>query len=374
MISEDIIMKNNIKNIIVTFVFMIFIFGVMLGNVFAKDTKLSFSERRTLAGKPKYSHDKLIDGSLFEGYEKYFLDQFIFRDTFRAIKAYGEYHLLHQKDNNNIYMIDGKIYKMLYPLNEKAIHNAANKINEVYEKYLQDKNVYYSIIPDKNYFTAKENAYLHLDYERMQEIMDQNVKHMKYLDLFDVLTIDDYYDTDIHWKQDEIIDVADHLLEGMDNNFKSSNDEYSRKERYPFYGSYYGQAAIKFNPDTLVYLINTRLEHAMVYDYETELTSNIYIPEEFGGMDSYNLFLSGAKPLLTITNPEAATEKELILFRDSFGSSIAPLLLGGYSKITLVDLRYIATDLLDKYIDFTMDQDVLFLYNTEILNNSYMLK
>ncbi len=35
MISEDIIMKNNIKNIIVTFVFMIFIFGVMLGNVFA---------------------------------------------------------------------------------------------------------------------------------------------------------------------------------------------------------------------------------------------------------------------------------------------------------------------------------------------------
>jgi hypothetical protein len=78
--------------------------------------------------------------------------------------------------------------------------------------------------------------------------------------------------------------------------------------------------------------------------------------------------------LITIENPEAASDKELILFRDSFGSSIAPLLLGGYSKITMVDLRYISTDLLDNYIDFTKGQDVLFLYSTQILNNSFMLR
>ena len=79
-------------------------------------------------------------------------------------------------------------------------------------------------------------------------------------------------------------------------------------------------------------------------------------------------------PLLTISNPDCKTEKELILFRDSFGSSLAPLLIAGYSKITLVDLRYISTDILDDFIDFTKAQDVLFLYNTQILNNSYMLK
>ena len=98
------------------------------------------------------------------------------------------------------------------------------------------------------------------------------------------------------------------------------------------------------------------------------------MPDMFGGMDSYDVFLSGAKALITIDNPEGDSNKELILFRDSFGSSIAPLLLEGYSKITLVDLRYISTDLLGNYIDFSLNQDVLFLYNTQVINNSYMLK
>ena len=88
----------------------------------------------------------------------------------------------------------------------------------------------------------------------------------------------------------------------------------------------------------------------------------------------YDIFLSGAKSLLTIYNPKALNNKELIIFRDSFGSSIAPLMLKGYSKITLVDLRYLSTDLLSNYIDFSTNQDVLFLYNIVILNNSYMLK
>lgn len=69
----------------------------------------------------------------------------------------------------------------------------------------------------------------------------------------------------------------------------------------------------------------------------------------------------------------ASSSKELVLFRDSFGSSIAPLLLEGYSKITLVDIRYIHPDYLEQYMDFT-DCDVLFLYSTLVLNNSDTLK
>ena len=90
-------------------------------------------------------------------------------------------------------------------------------------------------------------------------------------------------------------------------------------------------------------------------------------------MDAYDVFLSGAAALLTVENPLAQTERELILFRDSFGSSLAPLLLSGYRRVTLVDLRYIASSELEKYIDFD-DQDVLFLYSTQILNSGAMLR
>lgn len=63
--------------------------------------------------------------------------------------------------------------------------------------------------------------------------------------------------------------------------------------------------------------------------------------------------------------------KELLLFRDSFGSSIAPLLLENYSKITLIDLRYLSKDILENYIEFE-NQDVLFLYSTLVLNQNVL--
>jgi hypothetical protein len=91
-------------------------------------------------------------------------------------------------------------------------------------------------------------------------------------------------------------------------------------------------------------------------------------------MYSYDIYLSGAVPLITIENPMEANNKELLLFRDSFGSSIAPLLLKSYSKITLIDLRYISSDLLKSYLDLSKKYDVLFLYSIQVLNHSQMLK
>ena len=61
------------------------------------------------------------------------------------------------------------------------------------------------------------------------------------------------------------------------------------------------------------------------------------------------------------------------MFRDSFGSSLAPLLLEGYARVTLVDIRYISPALLDRFISFA-DQDVLFLYSTSVLNSSETIK
>ena len=109
------------------------------------------------------------------------------------------------------------------------------------------------------------------------------------------------------------------------------------------------------------------------YNAETELYGPVYDLEKLDGRDPYDVYLSGAVPLLVIENPTAATDRELVIFRDSFASSLAPLLLEGYAKITLIDIRYINSSLIGNYISFS-NQDVLFLYNTLILNSSEMLK
>lgn len=371
---NEVIMKNSIKSIVVTSSFIIMICGFMIMNILTPDNEFSFSERRRLITIPSFSVNKLLNGEMIDEFEKYSLDQFVFRDVFRGLKAMSKYYLFNQKDNNNIYIVDGIIEKMEHALDERSIFNAAEKLNEIYDKYLKGKNVGYAIVPDKSYYIAAQNGYLSIDYDKMLEIMQQNVENMKYIDLFQSLAIDDYYKTDIHWKQENIVKIADLLLKGLGNDAKASNAEYTKHSLYPFYGSYYGHAALKLQPDSLNYLTNSTIDNAVVFDYESKSYNKVYDTELFEGMDSYNVFLSGAKSLITVYNKDCKNNKELLLFRDSFGSSIAPLMLEGYSKITLIDIRYISTDLLGDYIDFSQNQDVLFLYNTRILNNSAMLK
>ena len=213
-----------------------------------------------------------------------------------------------------------------------------------------------------------------MDYDKMLEIMKNNISGIEYIDIINILELNDYYRTDIHWSQDKILKVADKLLEGMGNPVRASGFEYKRRELYPFYGSYYGHAAVNFRPDNFIYLTNNTIESAEVYDPHYDELSNVYMPDKFEGIDPYDVFLSGARAVLIINNDKCTTGKELVIFRDSFGSSIAPLLLEGYSKIILIDLRYIASTLLERYVEFNENQDVLFLYNTEVINNSAMLK
>lgn len=88
----------------------------------------------------------------------------------------------------------------------------------------------------------------------------------------------------------------------------------------------------------------------------------------------YDLFLSGSRSLLRIDNPDALSDRTLVVFRDSFGSSIIPLLAESYRTVYAVDIRYLASDRLGRVVEFPDDADVLFLYSATVLHNSITLK
>lgn len=122
----------------------------------------------------------------------------------------------------------------------------------------------------------------------------------------------------------------------------------------------------------MYYLTGDVLDDCVVTNYEDGTTGGIYNMDKAAGKDPYEMFLSGPRSLITIENPDCESGKELIIFRDSFASSIAPLLAEAYARITLVDIRYLRSDFLDRFIGFE-DQDVLFLYSTSVLNHSETL-
>lgn len=278
-----------------------------------------------------------------------------------------------ERDQNGVYIAEGYAARLEYPLNEKNITYAAKRFTYVYEEYLSGScdNIYVSVIPDKNYFLAEKNGYPALDYAELTAQLTGQMDFAEYIDIFPMLELSDYYRTDTHWRQEKITDVAAHIAGAMG---VSLSAEYTEKTLdAPFYGVHCRQADIDIEPDTLIYLENDTLSECRVYDGETDSYTDVYNKELAAGDDPYEIFLSGAKSLLTIENPAAPQEKELVIFRDSFASSLAPLLAEGYSKITLVDIRYLAPQLLGRFVDFH-GQDILFIYSAPVLNNSTTIK
>ena len=333
----------------------------------------SDSERRPLKQFPKVSLEEVLSGDFMSEFESYVTDQFPLRDGFRKLKSFFSSKILGQKDVHDIYIVDGYASKMEYPLNEDNVERAVWRFRYVYDKYMKDADIstYYAIIPDKNYFLAEANGYLSMNYEQLFEIVRNGLNGMKEIVIADLLSIEDYYKTDSHWRQEQILDVSNRILEVMGNNASVEYDLQTLD--VPFYGVYAGQSGTAMDSESILYYTNCMLENCTVYDYEMNQTGKIYDMDKGRGKDPYEMFLSGPKSLLTIENPNGVSDKELIIFRDSFGSSIAPLLIESYAKMTLVDIRYIHPDILGKYINFE-NQDVLFLYSTSVLNNGDTIK
>ena len=366
-------MTNKTKHIVITTVMVAFFLVISVFAWVKPSDEFSASERRKLAQFPELSFKTVISGGFMSSFENYTLDQFPLRDKFRTLKALVALNVFNQSANNDIYVVDGFASKIEYPLNEESVERAGDRFRYVYEKYLKDTNTknYLSIIPDKNYFLGTENGYLSIDYDKMISLLRENTDFLKYIDITKELEIEDFYKTDTHWREENIVDVAEKIGKEMGTNVKAEYDVKTLEN--DFYGVYYGQSALPLEAEEIKYLTNDILKNCKVFDYQNNKEISVYDMEKAEGKDPYEMFLGGPLSLVTIENPNAKTDKELIIFRDSFGSSIAPLLVEGYKKITLVDIRYIHPNLLENYIEFN-SQDVLFLYSTSVLNNSETIK
>ena len=159
---------------------------------------LSVSERRPLAQMPELKAESLLNGTFMSDFEGYSLDQFPMRDTFRRFKSLFHYNILHQSDNNGIYIAEGMAVKQEYPLNTDSIDHAASRFQNIYDRYLQQSDVYFAIVPDKGYYLAEGSGHLSLDCRQMTQLLQQKLPWAQFVDLTDTLSAEDYYHTDTH--------------------------------------------------------------------------------------------------------------------------------------------------------------------------------
>ena len=269
----------------------------------------------------------------------------------------------------NFYISDGGIYEKTDEINVNGITANIEKINTIKENYLKSMNTYFTLIPDKTYYLENQIDTKFREIENYtKEKLNSNIE---YFEISNDLELEDYYKTDMHWKQENLEEVIKTIQDKL--NVENEESMYEEKTLGSFYGTYYTKIKNSVEPDELKYLTNDSIENSVVYNEETKTNDKVYNTEkaeETG--NKYDAFLSGASALEIVKNEKANTDKKLIIFRDSFGSSLAPLLIENYKEIVLIDLRYINHTVLEEYIDFSEyeNQDVLFIYSSRVINKS----
>ncbi len=348
----------------------------------------SFTERSYLDKFPELSVENILqkgDSSFMSEFNAYTLDQFPLRDAFRQLKAMFHLYALNQSDNNDKYIHNGYIAEMAL-LNEEVFQKNLASIQRIYEKYLKDAegcNVYMSVIPDKNYYLAGPSGHMSLDYGKLFADVQANASWATHIDLLDKLELSDFYRTDTHWRQEKLLDVAQKLANSMGVQGPKETDFTVQKLEDIFYGVYYGQIALPVAGEEMFLLRSDVLDNCLVSYDGAEAVKGVYdwdrskveLVDKGNGKyevygDMYEVFLSKESGKIVIENPKATTDRELVVFRDSFGRSLIPLLVQDYAKVTVLDTRWLAggTYMLNNHITFE-NQDVLFLYSALVLNS-----
>ncbi len=343
--------------------------------LFGPREEYSEAERRKLASFPETTLASLTGGTYGTLMETYLKDHFPFRDDFRSMATLTTHSLYGRTENNGYLLSNGHLLLIDYPLNPDSLERAAGHFTTIYQQYLSDceGTIYFSIIPDKNHYLMEANTTPVLPYEEMEAYFIDALPFAEFISIEEHLSAESYYRTDTHWRQETLLPVADALLSSMVPSHTGMSDYECITPLTDFQGVLCGNAGYYGIWENLSYLNASPIQNASVTHLETGKANTVYDENYLADADPYSFFLSGSSALLVIENPFCENERNLILFRDSFGSSIAPLLLEEYSRITMIDTRYIRSAFLGEYVDFE-NSDVLFLYSTMLLNDSVTLK
>ena len=264
-----------------------FLAGFGLWGLLRTPGDVSQAERRPLAQWPELTVSGFLSGQYAGKLEHAAADQFPLREQFRTLRSLVSYDLLGQRDVDGVYLSGGYAAKLDFPLNTGSVDRAAQRFRYVYDTYLAgtEANVYLSVIPDKGYFLAPASGRPAMDYDALVSRLREGTPEMTYIDLFDRLTLEDYYRTDAHWRQERLPAVARYLAGAMGADAAADYTEVTLDR--PFYGVYSGYAALPLAGETLRYLTNDTIAACRVTNFETGGEGPVYDLEKARGSDPY---------------------------------------------------------------------------------------
>ncbi len=137
-----------------------------------------------------------------------------------------------------------------------------------------------------------------------------------------------------------------------------------KEEKIPeFVGSMYafsGSANLLNDPEDFIYYRPAKDYQAAYYNTSFEFLwdEDDFFQEGASGSDAYMILLGGDEYIVKATT-QAATDRKLLVIKDSYGNAVPPFLTGSFKQIYVADMRYMQRNLVSFIRDMGIT-DVLF--------------
>ncbi len=344
--------------------FLALLFAVPIFTLLLPSDEYSELEKRVLSGAPAFS---LESGAFSRDTESYLADRLPLRETLIGIDA--DRKLL------SGLQITGEVFLENGALNERPLRRDDEKLKQNLDRLgafgeTLGKRVLLLTPPSAGAVRAAETGRSLLPYEDKDILSiirsSQAVDLIPLYDDFAQGGGDLFYRTDPHWNARGAYLAYTRLCDALSLS-PLPISAFSATASGDFYGTCFSRAALwRFPPDTLD-MWDAGQQISVLLDGNAP-TDSLFFTDHLSSSDQYPVFLDGNHGLTVIQNASCDNGRRLLVLKDSFGNSLAPLLTAHYEEIVLIDLRAYRLPVSDLCKEKPFD-DILAVYSLERLTH-----
>ncbi len=322
------------------------------------------------------------DASFMDDFETYFSDHLAGRELW--VKASNRLsRLMGKEEINGVYTINGMMIESFRDYDKKEVENSINAVNDFAERY-SDIPMFFLLAPTaQEIYKSRIPSYAGVTNEKA--FIDECSQKLTNLNVIDALSYlsgrsDEYiyYRTDHHWTSLGAYYAYSAAAKQLGFNAIGLDKFNVETASNSFRGTLYSKTLDEsITPDSIDYFFLASGEPSVkmtrINGAEMETFDSLYVRDYLEVKDKYSSFTGSNVPVVTIET-DVDNDKELLIIKDSYAHSLVPFLSKHYKKITMVDLRYINTDL-NRFVNIREYDQILFVYNAiTFCDKSYLKK
>ncbi len=365
--------------------FFVFLLAVPVATIAIPDKDFSENENRTLEKFPTLIRDGEVDwdyikvrdkNSYMDDIEVYYSDHLVGRENW--VKAKNKMETFIGKDEiNEVYTLDGQMIQVFKKYDKKLVDTSLTAM-EAFANNFPDipcavmlaptaQEMNFSRMPSYNGYLSQKTfidyCYNGLDSMTKIDCLSYLLGHKdEYL----------YYRTDHHWTSLGAYYAYCAAAKALGFSAYGLNEFNIETASGDFQGTLYSKTLDEsVAADSIDYYhlkANAPKITMTVNDGKTETVyDSLYVRSYLDVKDKYSSFTGSNQPIITI-DTSVDNGKSLLIIKDSYAHSLVPFLANHYSKITMVDMRYINADLNEIFKMYSYQpveeySQILFMYN-----------